>query len=153
MPGNTILIVDDDATLRRVLCAAINWFGFATLEAEDGEQALDIYLRERPCLVITDIYMPKMNGIHLLRALRRNDPNSKVVLITGGTNYRQLTQDRDSRPDGFLAKPFTVTDLMEMVRSLNTEHAVTAASPELAGGRSDRAGPHPPEYHGKWVNE
>jgi len=133
MPGNTILIVDDDATLRRVLCAAINWFGFGTLEAEDGEQALDIYLRERPCLVITDIYMPKMNGIHLLRTLRRNDPNCKVVLITGGTNYWQLAQDRDSRPDGFLTKPFTVTDLMDMVRSLTAERAVATASPEPAG--------------------
>ena len=135
MAANMILVVDDDAMLRRVLCAAINWFGFATLEAEDGEQALDIYLRERPWLTITDIYMPKMNGIHLLRALRRNDPNSKVVLITGGTNYWQLAQDRDSRPDGFLAKPFTVTDLVEMVRSLNSEHAVAAASPEPAGGQ------------------
>ena len=133
MPGNTILIVDDDATLRRVLYAAINWFGFGTLEAEDGEQALDIYLRERPCLVITDIYMPKMNGIHLLRTLRRNDPNCKVVLITGGTNYWQLAQDRDSRPDGFLTKPFTVTDLMDMVRSLTAERAVATASPEPAG--------------------
>jgi DNA-binding response OmpR family regulator len=129
MPGNTILIVDDDATLRRVLCAAINWFGFGTLEAEDGEQALDIYLRERPCLVITDIYMPKMNGIHLLRTLRRNDPNSKIVLITGGTNYWQLARDRDSRPDGFLTKPFTVTDLMALVRSLISENAVAPSSP------------------------
>jgi len=128
MPGNTILIVDDDATLRRVLCAAINWFGFATLEAEDGAQALDIYLSERPCLVITDIYMPKMNGIHLLRTLRRNDPNSKVVLITGGTNYWQLAQDRDSRPDGFLTKPFTVTDLMALVRSLTGEIAAAPSS-------------------------
>jgi CheY-like chemotaxis protein len=129
MPGNTILVVDDDAMLRRVLRAAINWFGFSTLEAEDGEQALDIYLRERPSLVITDIYMPKMNGIHLLRTLRRTDPDAKVVLITGGTNYWQLAQDRDSRPDGFLTKPFTVTDLMALVRSLVSRDVAAPLSP------------------------
>ena len=122
MAAGSILIVDDDPTLRRVLCAAINWFGFSALEAEDGQQALDIYLREKPSVVITDIYMPKMNGIHLLRTLRRNDPSAKVVLITGGTNYWQLAQDPESRPDGFLTKPFSVTDLLSLVRNLTSEN-------------------------------
>ena len=133
MNGNAVLVVDDDATLRRVLCAAINWFGLNTLEAEDGEQALDIYLREKPALVITDIYMPKMNGIHLLRTLRRNDPDSKIVLITGGTNYWQLARDRDSRPDGFLEKPFTVADLLKLVRTLMADKPAAPPSPAAAG--------------------
>jgi CheY-like chemotaxis protein len=128
MAAGSILIVDDDPTLRRVLCAAINWFGFSALEAEDGQQALDIYLREKPAIVITDIYMPKMNGIHLLRTLRRNDPGAKVVLITGGTNYWQLAQDPESRPDGFLTKPFSVTDLLSLVRSLTAGNGAAPAS-------------------------
>lgn len=118
MSERTILIADDDPIVRQVLSAAIKWIGFEAIEAEDGDQALQAYLQHRPALVITDIYMPKMNGIHLLRTIRRYEPEAKVVLITGGTNYWQLAQDNDSRPDGYLEKPFNVADLMELVRKL-----------------------------------
>jgi CheY-like chemotaxis protein len=118
MPDRTILVVDDDPILRQVLCSAIDWIGFESIEAEDGDQALQTYLQKRPAMVITDIYMPKMSGIHLLRMIRRYEPDAKVVLITGGTNYWQLAQDSESRPDGYLEKPFNITDLMELVRKL-----------------------------------
>lgn len=118
MSERTILIVDDDPMMRQVMSSAIDWIGFKCIEAVDGDQALQTYLQKRPALVITDIYMPKMNGIHLLRTIRRYEPDAKIVLITGGTNYWQLAQDSESRPDGYLEKPFSIADLMELVRKL-----------------------------------
>lgn len=131
MAAGKILIVEDDREVRRVLCTAINWFGYSTVEADDGIAAFDLYVKYGADLVITDIYMPRMNGPHLLRALRRYDPNAKVVLITGGSNYWKQVGDEANKPDGFLQKPFDITDLMDICRTLMVQKIESTKEVEL----------------------
>jgi DNA-binding NtrC family response regulator len=145
MAAKTVLIVDDDEMLRRVLCTAINWCGFQTLDAGDGEEAWRIYTKERPAVVIADIYMPKMNGLLLLRHIRRYEPDAKVVLITGGSTFRQLAHDPDSRPDGFLQKPFSVVDIMEIVRNLTMQKNTPPRDTAAAQSEPEPVNERPPQ--------
>src|SRR5438552_17054220 len=67
----TILVVDDDAHIRQVITFALAKAGFRTIEAADGQQALERFAREAPDLVILDIVMPELDGTEVCRRLRR----------------------------------------------------------------------------------
>lgn len=114
----TILVVDDEKPIRDLLEKLNTLLGYSTLEAEDGESGLALFEREHPQLVISDIYMPKMNGLQLLRSIRRIDPSAPVILITGYSHYKQLIGDQQSRPDGYFEKPFKVLDLAARIKAL-----------------------------------
>lgn len=112
MNKKLILIVDDEPEMRNVLRQAFEFAGFDVADAVDGEDGLTQFKDKSPALVVTDIYMPKMNGLHLLRNIRRLDFRAKVILITGYAHYRQLTFDANSRPDGYFEKPFSLANLI-----------------------------------------
>lgn len=112
MDKKLVLIVDDEPEMRNVLRQAFEFSGFEVAEADDGEAGLKLFTERQPVLVVSDIYMPKMNGLHLLRNIRRQRFDAKVILITGFSNYRQLTYDINSRPDGYFEKPFSLANLI-----------------------------------------
>ncbi len=113
-----ILLVDDDPAVRTMLKDAFEFLGYEVLEAEDGEQGLEIFVSNNPDLVISDIYMPRMNGLHLLRNIRRKNFHARIILMTGFSHYRQLVADQNSRPDGYFEKPFIIADVAKAVESL-----------------------------------
>ena len=78
-----ILLVDDEPDIREVLQMAMLDAGYEVLMAENGEAALQCFLAERPPIVITDIKMPVMDGIELLKRIKREDPETEVIMITG----------------------------------------------------------------------
>jgi two-component system, OmpR family, response regulator len=75
-----ILVVDDDAHIRQMVCFALGKSGFATVEAAHGRAALDLFARERPDLVILDILMPEMDGTEVCRRLRRGSATPIIFL-------------------------------------------------------------------------
>jgi len=81
-PSRCVLIVEDEANMRRVLSALLERDGFRTLEAQDGSAALDALAREPVDAILTDLRMPKMNGLELLEAVRRTHPEIPVVMLT-----------------------------------------------------------------------
>lgn len=109
----TVLIVEDDAMLRRILAEALAEEGFAVLTAEDGEEALAIAstLHEQLGLVVTDILLPVMDGLDLADHLARLDPAPPVLFISG------ITPDRDV-PGPLLAKPFGPSAFLEQVNRI-----------------------------------
>lgn len=80
---NTVLLVDDEAHMRQYLKTILKKMGVIhVLEAEGGEAALDIYQRELPELVLLDVSMPGMNGLQVLRELKREYPHARVIMMT-----------------------------------------------------------------------
>ena len=119
MADNTIklkaLLVDDEIYLLDILKQVMEALGIKSFLAEDGEQALKIYRKEKPDLIISDIYMPKLNGINLLKEIKAYEPDKPVVLITGYAHYKQLIGSLETGPDGFLEKPFDLSKLIELI--------------------------------------
>lgn len=85
-PG-TVLLVDDEAHIRKYLSLILKQLGVTSLlEAANGEEAIAIYTRERPALVLMDVNMPIMDGIQTLEKLHALDPDCAVVMLTSMAN-------------------------------------------------------------------
>ena len=78
----TILIVDDEAELRKLLAKILKLEGFATLEAENGAKARDIFKKEEIALVITDVRLPDISGIELISEIKKVNPLTEILVIT-----------------------------------------------------------------------
>jgi len=117
-PPLKALLVDDEEQLVEILKQVVEAIGMVGLTAHDGMEALEIYHREKPDIVISDIYMPQLNGIGLMQKIKKHDPkHPPVVLITGYAHYRQLLDNLNSTPDGFLEKPFDLRKIIEIIYS------------------------------------
>ncbi|MCK5204153.1 MAG: response regulator, partial [Desulfobacterales bacterium] len=79
----SILLVDDEEGIRKVLSIALCDMGYHVLTAQNGVEALRIFKDERPPIVLTDIKMPEMDGIELLRRLKQVSADTEVIMITG----------------------------------------------------------------------
>jgi two-component system cell cycle sensor histidine kinase/response regulator CckA len=117
--SETILIIDDEAGVRRPTRRALEHSGYTVLEAPDGIRGLQLYRRERDRigLVLLDIVMPNMSGWEVLAELRERAPSLPVVLVSG---YPATDQPEDTveNGDAFLAKPFALEELLNTVRQL-----------------------------------
>ncbi len=113
-----VLLVDDEAGIRELLRRVNSYFGFETVEASDGEEGWAVYMEVNPDLVVSDIYMPKMNGMQLLENIKTHDEHAKVIIITGHCHYRTLAKTSPHPPNGFLEKPFEIEELGRMMREL-----------------------------------
>ena len=112
----TILVVDDVESIRRLICSMLTQCGYACIEASDGAEALRLLERgERVQLVLTDIVMPNMSGSDLARHLSRTQPGLRVMFMSG---YADHLPDRSParHPQWFLEKPFTAAMLTERIR-------------------------------------
>ena len=109
-----ILIVDDDDGVRHFLSRVLS-ARYRVLEARDGEEALRVFARERPDLVITDLNMHGKNGDEVIRVLRRCHPATGIIAISG-VDYALATVEREA--DRILQKPLDVDVLEEAVAGL-----------------------------------
>lgn len=88
-----ILVVDDEAHIRKFVALLLKSVGQPTvLEAANGEEALQLYARERPDLVLLDVNMPKVDGLQTLQALKQQDPECLVIMLTSLVN-RQTVEE------------------------------------------------------------
>jgi PAS domain S-box-containing protein len=122
-PGNErVLLVEDDPSVRSVLKEYLEDQGYSVLTADDGEQGLELARRSDTLvdLVLSDVVMPKMNGVELARILRSETPDIKVLLISGHTRDRKrvVEESLTSSSCSFLQKPFTPETLARRIREL-----------------------------------
>jgi CheY-like chemotaxis protein len=113
--GELILVVDDENNIRTITEATLNKFGYKTLTAVDGTDALAVYSQhsQRISAVLTDIAMPYMDGASLIRALKKLDPKIKVVAMSGLVSDGQTAELRNLNVGDFLSKPFTAETLLK----------------------------------------
>ncbi|MCK9518595.1 MAG: PAS domain S-box protein, partial [Dehalococcoidia bacterium] len=116
----TILVVDDERTVRTVLGRALQRLGLEVLEAEDGAAAVELFAANaaRISCVLLDMTMPRMNGDEAFAEMQRLHPGTPVILMSGYNEQDTLAHFPDSRPAGFVQKPFEITALCATVREV-----------------------------------
>ena len=114
--GELILIVDDEKHIRQVTSATLEKYGYQTLTASDGAEALAIYKQnaEKIRLVLTDMAMPVMDGATLISALQQLDPQPKIISASGLTSGHKT----EINADAFLTKPFTAEKLLKTLAEI-----------------------------------
>jgi len=116
----TILVVDDEPEIRKLVSAMVTQFGFAVLTADSGEHALTLYRNhEAPMeMLITDVVAPGMSGPMLADKLTAIQPDLKVLYISGYDNTHVVQKYVVEKGHALLAKPFTMEELRTRMASL-----------------------------------
>jgi two-component system KDP operon response regulator KdpE len=118
-----ILVVDDEPQITRVLKTTLSSQGYGIRTASDGEQALQEMKGWSPDLVITDLRMPKMDGLQLCRAIRAESRVPIIVLSVKGEEAIKV-ESLDAGADDYITKPFNVNELLARVRAALRRSAV-----------------------------
>jgi DNA-binding response OmpR family regulator len=111
-----VLVVDDDAVLRRVVRAVLEADGFRVLEAHDGEQGLKLAASERPSVVILDVMMPGIDGVEVCR--RIDHQSTRVLMLTALGDVTTEVASLEAGARGYLTKPFSSMELLDRVEEL-----------------------------------
>lgn len=110
-----VLLIDDDASLRRVTEYSLHSAGFHVLSAADGKEGLAAFLTEYPPVVITDIQMPGMSGYEVLQQIKAERPETLVIVITAFSSVEKAVKAMKQGAYDYLAKPFSRDELLLMV--------------------------------------
>jgi signal transduction histidine kinase len=113
MKDNTILLVDDEAGIRKVLEISLADGGYIVHTAENGEQALRMFKKIAPPIVLTDIKMPDMDGIELLRRIKEENPDTEVIMFTGHGDMDLAIKSLKYEATDFVTKPIN-DDVLEI---------------------------------------
>lgn len=100
-----ILVIDDEKPTLMMFRLTLVAYGFEVLTAENGQAGLEIFARERPSIVLTDIKMPGMNGIEVLKRVKEIDPSAEVIVITGHGDMDLAIQALNLDATDFINKP------------------------------------------------
>lgn len=114
------LIVDDDKAILEILRITCEMLKFQVFTAEDGEKALTIFKSKLPDIIISDINMPKMNGIDLVNHIKSINPQIPVILITGYSYLKHQAENSETKPDAFIQKPFEIDALCKTIKRLKS---------------------------------
>jgi CheY-like chemotaxis protein len=112
-----ILVIDDTATMRQLVRRMLERAAHSVVEAEDGEAGLSVIERQGPDLVITDLIMPKMEGIETIQRIKRSRPGTKIIAMSG-SDERNLNAARKLGADAAIAKPFGTAALLDTIDRL-----------------------------------
>jgi two-component system, cell cycle sensor histidine kinase and response regulator CckA len=125
----TVLVVDDEPEIRKLVAAMIGQFGYQTLTADSGEHALTLYKHHNQplALLVTDVVAPGMSGPMLADKLCELQPDLKVLYISGYDNTHVVQKYVVERGHALLAKPFTVDELRRKMGELLAPAVVTNA--------------------------
>ena len=113
-----ILVVEDDAALRKMMQSVLQRNGYRPLLAEDGQAALDILEREQADLIITDIMMPNMDGYELTELLRQSNYNMPILMVTVKETYTDKHRGFSAGIDDYMVKPIDINEMILRVRAL-----------------------------------
>lgn len=118
--GETILVVEDEATLREITKEILESYGYKALTANDGTEAISLYLQNKDIisLVLCDISMPFMDGPATIRALTKTNPSVKVVVVSGFGEGEKIVENMRPNVRDFIAKPYAAEKLLKTLNSV-----------------------------------
>jgi two-component system chemotaxis response regulator CheY len=111
------LTVDDSKTMREMVTFTLKGAGFEVLEAEDGKHALEVLGDAKVDIIITDLNMPNMNGIELIRSLRENAAHkfTPILMLTTESDSSKKDEGKSAGATGWIVKPFNPEKLVSVV--------------------------------------
>jgi two-component system response regulator MprA len=143
----TILVVDDERTIREAVSRALRMDGYDVALAADGARALDSVYSLRPAAILLDVMMPGLDGLEVCRRLRGAGARMPVLMLTARDAVADRVEGLDAGADDYLVKPFALDELLARVRALMrrttykpTDQPLEFADLELHNGLASRAG-------------
>jgi DNA-binding response OmpR family regulator len=120
MPTGKILVVDDEEFIRNLLRNGLTENGFEVVTADNGFEAILAVEEEKPDMVITDIMMPRLNGLELLKALKNNKftRNIPVILVSAIDEADKVQEGLSTGAVDFITKPFKINEIVGKLRHL-----------------------------------
>ncbi len=127
----TILVVDDEPELCQALSRLLTRHGYQALTAGNGEEALEVLRKEQVPLVLSDLMMPRMNGVELLKAAKIVSPATEMVIVTGHGTIETAVEAMKMGAYDFIEKPFTASTTLKVVRKALEKQQLLAENVEL----------------------
>ncbi len=141
MEATHVLVVDDDSSMRDALSESLEICGFAVDTAEDGAVALKMFAEGKYDVVVTDMRMPRVGGMDVLREIKRQSPGTPVILATAYGTVNTAVEAMKEGVSEFIMKPFTLDDLEFIIRNVLASHeAPEKAEPGPPPGPAGQAG-------------
>ena len=115
--SGTILVIDDEMTIRRMLIKTLKYVGYDVLDANSGKVGINLYKQNKDQIsaVILDVIMPEMDGVQIYKALKKINPNVAVLVSTGYASSKQTIELKELGVEAFLKKPYRQSELVEAV--------------------------------------
>src|SRR4030042_2806103 len=114
----TVLIVEDDATMLRGLKDNFEFKGYRALTAADGEEGLNTALNKKPDLIILDIMLPKINGYEVCRLIRQENLDMPIIMLTAKGEESDVILGLNLGADDYVTKPFSIKELLARAAAL-----------------------------------
>lgn len=115
---DTILIVEDDERVAHLLQAGLEEAGYHTMVAYDGEMGLKLFRSQSFQLIISDIILPKLNGLDMCKEIRKGNPNIPILMLTALGSTDDKLEGFDAGADDYLVKPFDFRELKARIKVL-----------------------------------
>ncbi|MEA2063204.1 MAG: response regulator [Gemmatimonadota bacterium] len=116
-----VLLIDDEVENLNVLKNALKIMGHTSEQFIDPLEALEAFRKQKFDMVVTDIKMPLMSGLKVLRAVRKLDPQVRVLVITGFAEDRVAAEAMDEGSDAFFTKPLEIKEFLDTVSKIDEE--------------------------------
>ena len=119
MPG-TVLVVDDDPVIQKLLQVNFEMEGYSVITASDGVEGLETARRELPDAIVLDVMMPKMDGLEVARTLKADESTRSIpiLLLSAKAQQADVQAGRATGAEDYLTKPFDPLDLLQRVGGL-----------------------------------
>lgn len=114
---HSILVADDELSIRRILEIRLNMMGYSVFTAADGVEALEIFDQQHPDLLILDVRMPKLDGYGVCQAVRQTS-SVPIIMLTAVSDVRDRINGLNMGADDYMVKPFSAKELESRVRSI-----------------------------------
>lgn len=132
----TILVVEDEVSLREPLVFLLKKEGFKTLEAKDGEEAIDFFRSANPDLVLLDLMLPGKSGVEVCREIREHS-NVPIIMVTAKDSEVDRVVGLEIGADDYIVKPYSTRELVARVRAVlrrGTEQKPSSTGMVISGG-------------------
>lgn len=119
-----VLVVDDNKFVREAVSDIVSLLGFKVARASNGREALALFSRRQYELILTDYYMPGMDGLELASRIKTKSPSTPIVLVTG-SRRECVEKPAENIPfDHIVFKPFSLEEIVDTVKSLTAENGI-----------------------------
>ncbi len=118
---NRVLVVDDEDTLRTVLSQELKGEGYDVETASDGQIAIDTIREKTFDLILLDIKMPNVDGFEVLKYIKENHKNLKVIMLTGFADLKNAIESKKLGAEDFVSKPYDLVDLLTTIERVLSE--------------------------------
>lgn len=118
---NRILIVDDEDALRTILSSELVGAGYEIATAADGEEGVAEVKNRKFDLVLLDIHMPKLDGFEVLKFIKKEHPEVKVIMLTGFADLKNAIESKKYGAEDFVSKPYDLVDLLTTIERVLSE--------------------------------